>query len=62
MISIEQARKIDPELACLSDEELSALLRDMYETTDLAFDLWWMENGSKNPVGSFHTDDEKDNI
>jgi hypothetical protein len=62
MISIEQARKIDPELATLSEEELIALLRDMYETADLASDIWCMEKCSKNPVGLFLSDDEKDKI
>jgi len=52
MLSLEKLRKIDPELANLSDEELTAFRADLYETTQLAFDAWWAERGSKNPIGS----------
>lgn len=62
MITIEQARKIDPELNTLSDEELKDILRDMNETAELGFDIWWEEKGSKNPTGLFLNDDEKDKI
>ena len=51
MLSVEQMRKVDPELASLSDSELEALRSDLYETAQLAFDVWWTEkSGSKNPV------------
>ena len=41
MISIEQMRKIDPEIAYMSDEELEALRAELYNTGQLAFDAWW---------------------
>lgn len=59
MLSVEQLRKIDPETADMSDEEIEALRADMYETVQLAFEAWWQDNsGSKYPVGSLPLSDE----
>jgi hypothetical protein len=40
LISVEQARKIDPSLNDLSDEELQAVLNEQYELGQLAFECW----------------------
>lgn len=53
MLSLDQLRKIDPDLANLSDEQLTAIRADLYQTTQLAFEVWWLEkSGSKFPVRS----------
>ncbi|MDR3571873.1 MAG: hypothetical protein P4L81_06855 [Candidatus Pacebacteria bacterium] len=53
MLDPEQLRRIDPDLVGMSDEEVEALKADMYETIQLAYDIWWFrKNGSKNPIGS----------
>ena len=52
MISIEELRKIDPEMENLSDEELTKVREMLYSLGQLAFDSWLEDNdGSKNPVG-----------
>lgn len=43
MLSIEQVRKIEPELESLSDEEVFELLEDMYGIGHLAFEKWQKE-------------------
>lgn len=54
MLSVEQMLKIDPELADLSEADLIELQSSLYETAQLAFDVYWTrKHGSKNPVGSF---------
>jgi hypothetical protein len=40
VISVEQARKIDPSLIDLSDAELQAILNELYELGQLAFECW----------------------
>ena len=53
MISIESLRKIDPETAHLSDEELEKIRQSFYEFGQLMFDDWHEQKfGSKSPVGS----------
>jgi len=53
VISLEDLRKIDPELNDLTDEELEQIRAELYQLGQLAFDVWWLEkDGSKNPVGS----------
>jgi hypothetical protein len=52
MLSLEQMLKIDPSLADLSEEELRELQASLYETAQLAFDVYWRKKcGSKNPAG-----------
>lgn len=53
MITPEQARKIDPTLQGLSDEELESALKALYGFGGLAFDLWQesRDASSKNPLG-----------
>lgn len=53
MLSATQVRKIDPALKDLTDKELDDLAASLYETAQLAFDVWWMQReGSKYPVSS----------
>ena len=52
MITIEQARKIDPSLDDLTDEQLRGVLAELYELGQLAFETWLKEKrGSKFPTG-----------
>lgn len=50
MLSIEQARKIEPELNNLEDEEALEVIKDMHGLIELAFDKWIKEHDSKNPT------------
>lgn len=53
MLSVEELKKIDPDLAGLTDAELEEVRAELYAVGQLAFDVWWTEeSGSKNPVGS----------
>ena len=53
MLSLEDIRKIDPELSDVSDAELEEVLATLYELGRLAYDVQQIEkSGSKNPVGS----------
>lgn len=49
MITIEQARKIEPQLKLLPDEAVLELIEDMYGFAELACEKWNTERGSKNP-------------
>jgi hypothetical protein len=40
VLSVEQARKIDPSLNDLFDEELQAVLDEQYELGQLAYECW----------------------
>ena len=52
MLTLEKLRKIDPNLAQMSDGDLEALRGALYETAQLAFDAYWeKEDDSKYPVG-----------
>jgi hypothetical protein len=63
MLTPAQMRKIDPELAKLSDAELEGIRATLYEMADLAFDVWWQEKGgSKSPVGSFHSPEKESKL
>lgn len=51
MLSLEQCRKIDPELAGISDADVLALRDDFYILGGLAIERWSREkNGSRNPA------------
>ena len=50
MLTIEQCRKIQPELEDLSDEEVLELVEDMRGLAQLAFEKCNKENGSNNPI------------
>lgn len=59
MISIDECRKIQPELAELSDEEVTKIRELMYGLGQLVFETWHGEQcGSKNPLGSLTPSDE----
>lgn len=40
MISLEQARRIDPELRHLSDDELLVVIQRLYSIASIALDQW----------------------
>jgi hypothetical protein len=63
MLSIEQLKKIDPNLTHLSDEEILETRNALYELGGLMFDDW-LENGdgSKYPVRFLQRLKESDNI
>ncbi len=63
MLSAEDIKKIDPSLSSTSEQDITELLREMYETVDLFFDIWWQnKQGSKNPTRLFQKDDIKNKI
>ncbi len=51
MISVQQARKIDPELKDLTDEEIQAVIKDLYDLGSLALECWVATKSSKFPKG-----------
>ena len=54
MLSIEQARKIEPDLENLTDSEVLELISDMYGLGQLAYDKWLKMRGSKYPDRVLH--------
>jgi hypothetical protein len=61
MLSIEQLRKNDPQLATLADEEVVKIRDSFYELGVLIFDDWLeTDGGSKFPTGVL-LETEKDN-
>lgn len=50
MISIEECRKLEPELRLLSDEEVTAIRDSFYDIVELAFESKSDKGGSKNPT------------
>ena len=53
MISLDECRKIQPELADLPDEEVSKIRELMYGLGQLVFETWnEKKSDSKNPLGS----------
>lgn len=51
MISLKSLRKIDPEMAQLSDEEVKEIREFFYAFGQLIFEDWCEQKyGSKNPV------------
>lgn len=63
MLSLGQLRKIDPNLAHLSDEEIIEIRDSLYDLGGLVFDDW-LENGdgSKYPVRFLQRLKESNNI
>ncbi len=54
MISLEQCKKIDPQLENLSDEDIEKLRDSLYAIAELALESYFDEkSGSKNPVGVY---------
>lgn len=51
MISLQKMKQIDPELSNLPDSELEEIRSSLYESAQLAFDVYWSKKlGSKYPV------------
>lgn len=51
MLTIAQARKIEPMLEKLSDEQILDILEDMYGLSQLAYEKWTRgKTSSKNPT------------
>lgn len=63
MLNIEKLRKIDPDLAHLSDDEILEVRDSLYDLGQLMFDDW-LENGdgSKYPVRFLQRLKESNNI
>ncbi len=52
MLTLEKLRKIEPEFNNMTDEEVEVIVRELYNSAEFAFDVWWSDkNGSKNPSG-----------
>ena len=59
MISLEQCRKIEPDLEKLSDEEVTKIRNLMYGLGQLIYETWDEErSGSKFPLGSLTSKEE----
>lgn len=57
MLSVERMRQIDPAFSDLSDSEVEEIRAALYESAQLAFDVYWTRKyGSKYPLGSFPSD------
>ena len=54
MLTTEKLKRLDSSLESLSEEELDELRASLYETVQLAYDVWWeRRRGSKNPETTF---------
>lgn len=63
MISLEQLRRIDPEVAHLTDEELFEIRQSFYDFGELMFEDWKDQKfGSKNPIGLFPLNDTESKL
>lgn len=63
MLSIESLKKIDPEMAHISDDELIKIRQSFYDFGQLMFDDWCEQKfGSKYPIGSLTNNQEKDTM
>ena len=52
MLSVEQLRKIDPELKHLSDDEVLQVCNTFYALGQIMYEDWEAQRGgSKNPFG-----------
>ena len=52
MLSFDAARKIEPELESLTDDEILEIISDYQSITALAFEHWYKEKEcSKIPLG-----------
>ena len=55
MISLAKIRKIDPEVASLTDDELEKVRQSFYDFGQLIFEDWKEQKfGSKYPIRPFH--------
>lgn len=54
MLSLEKLREIDPSIAHLSDTELEEIRASLYDSAQLAWEVYVAKKyGSKYPVGLF---------
>lgn len=53
MLTTEQCRALLSTKTDFSDNELEELIKTLYATAELAFDVYWFDSnsGSKNPFG-----------
>jgi hypothetical protein len=51
MITVAQARKIEPELNSLTDEEVLGVINELYGFGQLAFEKWQKERFQKSRMG-----------
>ncbi len=52
MITIEELKKLEPELADKSDKEVTVIRNLLYQAANLALENFFEDkSGSKNPVG-----------
>ena len=59
MLSVEQLRKIDPDLAHLSDDEVLRVRNTFYELGQIMYEDWEAQRGgSKNPFGGLQDSTE----
>lgn len=52
MLTLEQCRKLAPELADLSDDKLLEIRDTLYQLAQLALDSWFETQGSKSRTWS----------
>ena len=61
MLSLEQLRKIDPNLSDLSDEQLLSVRESLYSLSRMAFEIA-NKDVSKSPIGAMQSKDKEDKI
>jgi hypothetical protein len=60
MLTLEQLRRTDPELRDLPESELVEIRAALYESAQLAFEVYWSrKDGSKYPTGSLTAVEEQ---
>lgn len=63
MLTPEKIKKLTPELADMSEEEILEIRQALYDMAQLAFDVRrYRKGGSKNPIGSFTQPEEGSTI
>ena len=51
MLTLDQIRKLDPNLADVPDKELLMIVERLYGVANIALDVWQEKGGSKIPFG-----------
>ena len=63
MIGLDKLRKIEPDIAQLTDSELEEIRQSFYDFGQLIFEDWLEQKfGSKYPIGSFTNEQDKSKI
>lgn len=62
MLTIEQCRSLLPTEMQFSDTVVEEIRDSLYATTELAFEVYWMnrQSGSKNPLGLLEDNESDD--